>query len=76
MTLKEYWKALNSHDWFFHFADDSRTLDAGEREFAKLKAWSLISPNHTELFAKFVAHAWTGPAWKTVKQPKPEEPAE
>lgn len=36
MTIDEYKKALNSHDWFYSFSDDGRVFRAGEQESKRL----------------------------------------
>lgn len=74
MTLKEYWKALNSHDWFYYFSDDHNIQNNGDREMRQLCAIGATSPAHAELFEAFRAYIFSGKPWNKEQKQKPEEP--
>ncbi len=56
ISLKEYWNALNTHDWFYSFSDDQRAWKKGSTNGEILKEVSKQSPAHQELYEGFVAH--------------------
>lgn len=75
MTLSEFFNLLENHDWFFEMSDDGRVYRRGESQRARIEQVAAESPAHKALFEAFRAHMFSGPAWGTAKQPKPERPA-
>lgn len=74
MTLNEYYVLLANHDWFYQFSDDDRAFRAGRDGFNKLKTIAFESPEHQKLFEDWTHHVFSGPSYKTEKQPKPVRP--
>lgn len=76
MTLKQYYHALNRHDWYFYDSDDPAVRRKGQLdrdnlvEFARLKGKKFV-----EMFNAFHKHMFSGLPWGDETQhPKPEEP--
>jgi len=71
MTLRELYRELERHDWFYMMSDDGRVYERGHETERELKAASARIPGGRELFDGFQAHHCSGPAWGTTKKPKP-----
>jgi hypothetical protein len=75
MNLNEFYKALEQHDWFYPWTDDSSVYWRGEQ------AWQVLETTAKEngqayawLLAEYARHMCSGEAWNTPKHPKPEVP--
>jgi hypothetical protein len=71
MTLRELYRELEAHDWYYMMSDDSRVYERGNETQRELKAASARIPGGLELFDAFQAFHGSGPAWGTPKKPKP-----
>lgn len=76
VTLKEYYKMLKEHDWYFDWSDDGRVWEKGRAAHSRLAAMSTQSPEHKALWEGFKSHKFTGKPWNTEQAPMPEEPKE
>jgi hypothetical protein len=75
MTLTEYYDKLDGFDWYYDFSDDHRVYTAGEVRKANLIGMSTKGGDEfKELYSAFKRHHFSGPAWSTDKEPKPERP--
>lgn len=50
MTLREYKRRLNKHDWHYAMSDDSRWYDAGLAEENELKRLAETKPTFAKAF--------------------------
>lgn len=58
MTLAEFARKLDAHDWHYSFSDDSRVFAAGEKSLGELRRIAMESPQHHALFLNRRARAW------------------
>lgn len=75
-NLRDYYKMLNIHDWYYLFSDDSVAYAKGATNLKKLKAIAEESKDHAELFKGFWDHHYTGAPWDGEKTAKPNTPSE
>ena len=75
-TLNEFYDILNSHDWYFNYSDDHRVWTRGNRALNRIRHIAAESGQHNKLFQDFQNHHFSGEAFNTPKQPKPERPHE
>lgn len=52
MTLEDYKKELDAHDWYYMMSDSYGVWQRGERERKRLYNLSKISPEHEEAYLK------------------------
>lgn len=71
VTVEEYYKLLQKHDWYFSFSDDHREYAKGSAERSALTVMARQSPEHKKLLAGFELHHSSGPAWNTEQSPLP-----
>ncbi len=76
ISLLEFYKKLESHDWFYSYSDDHSAWRCGDAAESKLQLLAKQSPEHQALFNGFKKHMFSGPSWGTEKAPKPEQPGE
>lgn len=76
MTLTELYKELERHDWFHAMSDDQSVYNRGQRNWIKLYQESKTIDGGRQLFRDYSKHVCSGPAFDTVKEPKPEMPKE
>lgn len=74
ISLRDYWDSLNRHDWYYDYSDDHGVWKRGSSERSRLRALSMQSREHRDMFDKFHAHYFSGEGFGTSKQPKPERP--
>lgn len=75
MTLKQFYQILENFDWFYEFADDLRAEKAGAERFKEVGLIAFHNgPAYVDLMKAYRSYVWSGPAWGTVKKPKPELP--
>jgi len=73
MTIKEFYKLLNSHDWYFHYSDDSRVNTSGQKELDLLKKVANSEGGmFCDLLDKYESYIFSGPSYGTVRKIKPE----
>jgi len=75
MTLAELYKGLEQHDWFHLMSDDASVCERGQSEWRRLQ-YAAAALGVPELFTEYSKHVFSGPAFGTEKEPKPEMPAE
>lgn len=73
ISLPDFWDACDRADWFSDFSDDHNVWRRGGG-IGKLEGQSLLSSAHRKIYEAFRKHAYTGPAYKTERSPKPERP--
>ena len=70
MTLEDFKKLLDSHDWFYHFSDDHSYWVAGERSSAQI---SYVLRNGTDdmkkLYNEYHARYFNTPSFVTADRP-------
>ena len=76
VSLPDFWDMLNAHDWYYAYSDDHSVWQRGERASKKLEAIAQQSKAHRELMTRFTLHMFSGEAWNTQKEPKPDRPEE
>jgi len=75
ITLAEFYKALESHDWFFAWSDDPRAYWEGDGHLDSLESAALANGQaYGWLLAEFCKHMFSGDPWKTEVYPKPALP--
>lgn len=75
MTLKQFYQALEGHDWFYPWSDDHKVYMRGEADYKKLEDTAKSSgPAHAWLLQQYQAHMCSGEPWGTERQPKPAMP--
>ena len=67
MTLLEYYKMLDCHDWYYEFSDDFTVWQRGHRERKQIENVAKESDQHMELRNGFVD-------WLSDRGYKPEVP--
>ena len=74
-TLAQFWDKCEAFDWFYEMSDDGSVYRAGRRAQGEIEALAKASgPEYEAMWAAFGAHHYSGHAWGTEKQPKPERP--
>lgn len=68
--LQDLWDQCERHDWESVWDKDP----SGLREETRLCVLARSIPGGEELFMAFHDHVFSGDAWRTPKQPKPERP--
>jgi hypothetical protein len=76
MTLREYYKQLEQHDWYYEWSDDFRVWQRGRDDKTRLEEISKLSSKHESLFIEYTRHKFSGKPWGTEKSPKPDLPEE
>lgn len=71
MDRSDYYDKLDAHDWYYELSDDMNKYSAGEESYKELRGIAAQSNELHSLFRAFKEHYFSGPAWNTVKQPKP-----
>ena len=74
MTLLEFYKLLETTDWFYSFSDDHSYWQKGRAQHQRNIKIAETSPEHKKLYEDYSKHMFSGDPWKTEKQPKPERP--
>jgi hypothetical protein len=67
MTLFNFYRRLDGHDWFARMSDSNHVYKQGEDREGILREISNQSPEHRALFLAFADHIWCG-------GPKPNPP--
>lgn len=75
-SLLDYYDLLDSHDWYYHFSDDMKVYDKGEREEIQLDDIATQSPEHEKLYKGFQEHMFSGKPFNKELKSKPERPLE
>lgn len=76
MTLQQFWDELNQHDWYYMMSDDHSWYTAGMTNINRLAAVAEVNgPEYVAMLAAFTKHHFSGKAWGTAQEPKPERPA-
>ena len=76
MTLTELYIELQRHDWFHDRSDSREVYSRGRQHRIALLTAARKIVGGEELFSKYARHVFSGPAFGTKKEPKPEMPAE
>jgi len=76
MTLAELFKELQRHDWFHDRSDSREVYNRGRQHRIEILTEARKIVGGDELFSKYAKHVFSGPAFGTEKEPKPEMPAE
>lgn len=74
MTLEEYYRELEYHDWYYHYTDDHSVWLRGQANAERIDRIAEQSPEHRALRDAWAAHQFSGPPWNTERAPKPERP--
>lgn len=75
MNIVEFYKELERHDWYYCWSDDSGVYRRGEADWNRLEGIAKAGgTSYVRLMTDFSKHMCSGPAWGTVKLPKPECP--
>jgi hypothetical protein len=76
MTLKEYYRRLEQHDWFFIMTDDPNVRMRGLENLNELVKIAITkkSPKYTKLFKNYKDHMFSGRDFGTERKEKPKEP--
>lgn len=72
MTIKEYYKELENHDWYYSFSDDDTMYKRGYENELKLKKMAENLEKYQNLYAAFSAYKFSGNAWGTKRKLKPK----
>lgn len=73
--LQSYYDELANHDWFYEYSDDHSVWRKGSSAQTQLRAKSNKAPEHLSLYNAWSSYMFSGDAFGTEKQPKPERPA-
>jgi len=76
MTLAELYKELERHDWFHARSDDQSVYHRGREHQIDLLTAARKMVGGEELYSAYSKHVFSGPAFGTAKEPKPEMPVE
>jgi len=76
MSLRELYKALEAHDWYYAMSDDGSVYNKGHIAERQLRAAANLISGGQALFDAFALYQFSGPAWNRPQAPKPEMPAE
>jgi hypothetical protein len=75
MSLQQFYKDLEQHDWFYPWTDDSSVYRRGEQAYKALETTAKENgPAYAWLIAEYARHMCSGEPWNTPKHPKPEAP--
>ena len=74
MTLIEFYRLLDGHDWYYPYDDDHRVWEDGNKINDKIQVIKHSSAEHLALYENFLKHKFSGSPWGTRKAPKPEIP--
>lgn len=67
ITLQQFYKELEEHDWTYNHSDDQRAWRAGRLKQRQLDQWAALSDKHTALYWAYKDHIFK-------KAPKPPQP--
>jgi len=70
MHIKDYYRKLETHDWYYQYSDDSRVLYRGENKERELGNIA-HEFGYMELYMAYQQHMFSGKPWGTEKKPKP-----
>jgi hypothetical protein len=74
-TITDFYAALDLHDWYSAWSDDSSVYLRGDLSYQQLKSTALSNgPAFAWLLTEFSNCMFSGPAWETEKLPKPSVP--
>jgi len=77
MTLNKFYDLLETHDWYYGYSDDHRVYSAGNAKGRELQGIAeALGQSAKDLYSAFSGHYFSGAAFGTPKQPKPERPQE
>lgn len=74
MTLQDFYDLCAKHDWYYQFSDSPEVYDRGRREADVLAGLARNNPERSDMLAAFGRWAYSGPAWQTEREPRPERP--
>jgi len=73
ITLEDYFKALQKHDWYFKNSDDHTAFKNGHADRQLLDSIAAREGGKfKEMLHDFNEHYFTGQPWGTIKAPKPK----
>jgi hypothetical protein len=61
----EYYKMLESMDWYYHYSDDMRVWRAGEAKQSELKRLASLDPILADMYSDYVDYVYNN-------KPKPK----
>lgn len=75
MTLQEFYKELEKHDWYYYFSDDMGVDRRGAANLKRLESIALEGgQTYQDLMKAYGDHMFSGQPWNTPRAPKPKEP--
>ena len=75
MIAAEFYDKCAAHDWFYDLSDDQSVGMRGECQRKNLVALANESVEFLAIFNAWQAFMFSGPAFGTPKNPKPDRPA-
>lgn len=76
MTLLELYQQLEQHDWFHAMSDSHEVWQRGDANWNRLMTEAGKIEGGVDLMMAYSKHVFSGEAFGTTKQPKPEKPIE
>jgi len=74
MDQIEYFKKLQSHDWYYDYSDDNRVWEKGRRESQRLQAIAQEMPIYLVMYEAMADYMLSPPEKrKGLKEPKIED---
>lgn len=71
MTVEEFFKMCETHDWYYAWSDDNRVWRRGEDAFDKIHAVAKSNSLFAEILQAFKDFYFRGEAWNNERGPKP-----
>jgi hypothetical protein len=75
ISLLDFYKMLEDHDWYFRFSDNSKIEQKGFENYIRLiNIAEEGGPEFKKLLNGFERHMFSGKPWEGERAPKPEKP--
>jgi len=77
MHIKDFYKKLENHDWYYQYSGDAKKLEAGEDNYISLvniameRAVISNDKSFNNLLSEYECYMFSGKPWGTEKKPKP-----
>ena len=72
--LQEFFVACRRHDWYYVYADDSRSYREGSNNEDKLRRKAESHIKYKEIFNAWAAYMFSGKTFVKEQQPEPTIP--
>jgi len=72
MTIEEFYKLLQSHDWYYYFSDDPSVYDKGKASHTAIVSAVKTYPTLKLLYKDYQIYAFRGRD-NTLKEPRLED---